>query len=96
MPPSLIPRCSIQVPARRSRYRYARGGSAGRQDRQFRARTVRLCDQGLSGGVGATPPRLQDGTAILVRPLRPDDERLYAPFLAAVTDNDVRLRFLRR
>jgi acetyltransferase len=36
---------------------------------------------------------LQDGTAILVRPLRPDDEPLYAPFFAAVTDNDVRLRF---
>jgi acetyltransferase len=36
---------------------------------------------------------LQDGTAILVRPFRPEDEPLYAPFFAAVTDNDVRLRF---
>jgi len=36
---------------------------------------------------------LRDGTAILVRPLRPEDEPLYAPFFAAVTDNDLRLRF---
>jgi acetyltransferase len=36
---------------------------------------------------------LRDGTAILVRPIRPEDESLYAPFFAAVTDNDVRLRF---
>ena len=36
---------------------------------------------------------LRDGTRILVRPLRPEDESLYAPFFAAVTKNDVRLRF---
>jgi acetyltransferase len=36
---------------------------------------------------------LRDGTTILIRPLRPEDESLYAPFFAAVTKNDVRLRF---
>ena len=37
--------------------------------------------------------RLQDGTAILVRPVRPEDEPLYGPFFAAVTPTDLRLRF---
>jgi RimJ/RimL family protein N-acetyltransferase len=36
---------------------------------------------------------LPDGRAIHVRPLRPDDEPLYGPFLAAVTADDIRLRF---
>jgi len=36
---------------------------------------------------------LRDGTAIFIRPLRPEDERLYGPFLSAVTEHDVRLRF---
>jgi RimJ/RimL family protein N-acetyltransferase len=36
---------------------------------------------------------LPDGQAIYIRPLRPDDEPLYAPFLAAVTADDVRFRF---
>jgi acetyltransferase len=37
--------------------------------------------------------RLLDGTAVLLRPVRPEDERLYGPFLAAVTQDDLRLRF---
>ncbi len=37
--------------------------------------------------------KLQDGTAILVRPVRPEDEPLYGPFFAAVTPADLRLRF---
>jgi acetyltransferase len=37
--------------------------------------------------------KLRDGTAILVRPIRPEDEPLYVPFFAAVTPNDLRLRF---
>ena len=37
--------------------------------------------------------KLQDGTAILVRPVRPEDEPLYVPFFAAVTPADLRLRF---
>ncbi len=37
--------------------------------------------------------RLPDGTAILVRPVRPEDEPLYVPFLHAVTAEDLRLRF---
>jgi acetyltransferase len=37
--------------------------------------------------------QLRDGTTILVRPVRPEDEPLYAPFFAAVTPNDLRLRF---
>jgi hypothetical protein len=39
--------------------------------------------------------QLRDGTKILVRPVRPEDERLYGPFFAAVTPEDLRLRFLR-
>ncbi|MGO9045967.1 MAG: GNAT family N-acetyltransferase [Xanthobacteraceae bacterium] len=37
--------------------------------------------------------KLRDGTAILVRPVRPEDEPLYGPFFAAVTAGDLRLRF---
>jgi acetyltransferase len=36
---------------------------------------------------------LQDGMAILVRPVRPEDEPLYPPFFAGVTQQDLRLRF---
>ncbi len=36
---------------------------------------------------------LQDGRTIFVRPIRPEDEALYAPFLAAETAEDMRLRF---
>ena len=37
--------------------------------------------------------KLRDGTAVLVRPVRPEDEPLYPPFFAAVTPDDLRLRF---
>ncbi|HMK71450.1 MAG TPA: GNAT family N-acetyltransferase, partial [Xanthobacteraceae bacterium] len=37
--------------------------------------------------------QLLDGTAVLLRPVRPEDEPMYRPFLAAVTQNDLRLRF---
>jgi acetyltransferase len=36
---------------------------------------------------------LPDGTAIFVRPVRPEDEPLYGPFFAAVTAQDLRMRF---
>jgi acetyltransferase len=36
---------------------------------------------------------LRDGTVVFVRPVRPEDERLYGPFLAAVSREDLRLRF---
>jgi acetyltransferase len=36
---------------------------------------------------------LPDGTAVHVRPIRPEDEQLYGPFFTAVTADDVRLRF---
>src|SRR4029077_13230248 len=36
---------------------------------------------------------LRDGTRIFVRPIRPEDEHLYARFFAGVTDHDLRLRF---
>jgi RimJ/RimL family protein N-acetyltransferase len=36
---------------------------------------------------------LSDGRAVFIRPLRPDDEPLYGPFFAALTPDDVRLRF---
>ena len=36
---------------------------------------------------------LEDGTALLVRPVRPEDEPLYGPFFAKVTQQDLRLRF---
>ncbi len=36
---------------------------------------------------------LRDGRAVLLRPVRPEDEALYPDFLAAVTPADLRLRF---
>jgi acetyltransferase len=36
---------------------------------------------------------LRDGSAIFVRPVRPEDEPLYGPFFAGVTPQDLRLRF---
>ena len=36
---------------------------------------------------------LKDSTAILTRPVRPDDEHLYPPFLAKISQQDLRLRF---
>jgi acetyltransferase len=39
------------------------------------------------------PVTLRDGTALLIRPIRPEDEALYAPFFAEVTEQDLRLRF---
>jgi acetyltransferase len=36
---------------------------------------------------------LSDSTAILVRPVRPEDEPLYGPFFTKVTPEDLRLRF---
>jgi acetyltransferase len=36
---------------------------------------------------------LADGTAIFVRPVRPEDEPLYGPFFAGVTAHDLRMRF---
>jgi acetyltransferase len=36
---------------------------------------------------------LPDGRTVFVRPVRPEDERLYRPFLAAVSREDLRLRF---
>ena len=37
--------------------------------------------------------KLRDGTPLLLRPVRPQDEPLYPPFLAHVTAEDLRLRF---
>ncbi len=37
--------------------------------------------------------KMRDGRAIFVRPVRPEDEPLYGPFFAAVTPEDLRLRF---
>ena len=42
---------------------------------------------------GNGTPRSENGTAILTRPVRPDDEHLYPPFLAQVSQEDLRLRF---
>jgi RimJ/RimL family protein N-acetyltransferase len=36
---------------------------------------------------------LPDGRAVFIRPIRPEDEALYAPFLAAVSPQDARFRF---
>jgi acetyltransferase len=36
---------------------------------------------------------LRDGMAVFIRPVRPEDEPLYGPFFAAVTPDDLRLRF---
>jgi acetyltransferase len=37
---------------------------------------------------------LPDGTAVFIRPIKPEDEALYARFVAAVTPDDARMRFL--
>jgi len=37
--------------------------------------------------------RLRDGSQVLVRPVKPEDEPLYPPFLGRVTSEDLRLRF---
>ena len=42
---------------------------------------------------GSDPLTMRDGTRMLVRPVRPEDEPLYGPFFAAVTPQDLRLRF---
>ena len=39
------------------------------------------------------PHSLVDGTDVLVRPIRPEDEPLYAAFFAQVSSADMRLRF---
>jgi acetyltransferase len=36
---------------------------------------------------------LRDGAVVLVRPIRPEDEGLYGPFFAKVSEYDLRLRF---
>lgn len=36
---------------------------------------------------------LRDGTAVFVRPVRPEDEELFRTFFAGVSDEDLRLRF---
>ena len=36
---------------------------------------------------------LKDGTAVFIRPVRPEDEPLYGPFFEAVIEQDLRLRF---
>ncbi len=36
--------------------------------------------------------RLLDGSEVFIRPIRPDDERFYADFMARMTPEDVRLR----
>jgi len=37
--------------------------------------------------------RLRDGTAVFIRPVRPEDEPLYPPFFSCVSQEDLRLRF---
>ena len=37
--------------------------------------------------------RLPDGTPVLIRPVRPEDQRIYPPFLERVTPDDLRMRF---
>ena len=36
---------------------------------------------------------LKEGAAIFIRPIRPEDERLYPPFLGRISQEDMRLRF---
>jgi acetyltransferase len=42
-----------------------------------------------------TRQKLLDGSEVFIRPIRPDDERLYAHFMALMTPEDVRLRLFR-
>ena len=41
-----------------------------------------LCHPALSKGMGEADMTLRDGTPIFIRPIRPEDERLYAAFFA--------------
>jgi RimJ/RimL family protein N-acetyltransferase len=40
-----------------------------------------------------TPLTLCDGAEVLIRPIRPEDEKLYDAFLPKVSPDDIRLRF---
>ncbi|MFO1115030.1 MAG: bifunctional acetate--CoA ligase family protein/GNAT family N-acetyltransferase [Beijerinckiaceae bacterium] len=40
-----------------------------------------------------TTLRLKDGTVVIVRPVRPEDEEMYRAFFETVPQNDLRLRF---
>jgi acetyltransferase len=37
--------------------------------------------------------RLRDGRSVFIRPVRPEDEPLYPPFLSSIAPEDLRLRF---
>ena len=81
---------------RRDRRHRGRCPGVGRAGRRASARAVRpsaLCHPALSERMGAARRRCADGTALLFRPVRPEDEPLYPPFFAAVTQEDLRLRF---
>ena len=57
-------------------------------------RTIRTFrDPALSEGSGSGACRSRTARKLLVRPVRPEDEALYPPFFAAVTQQDLRLRF---
>ena len=78
---------------RAHRRRRARGGRAGRQQPAAATRghprfAVRPYPKEWERHTA-----LRDGTKIFVRPVRPEDEPLYGPFFAAVTPEDLRLRF---
>jgi acetyltransferase len=77
--------------AGRHRARRARCDCAGRAVRRGPL-AIRALRSDLIPGMGAAG-EARDGTAILIRPIRPEDEALYAPFFAEVTEQDLRLRF---
>ena len=78
--------------------RVATRTAAARARAQAQAQT---CGQRIARGRAMGDPEdwerritLRDGRAVFVRPIRPEDEALYGTFLAAVTSEDARMRFL--
>ena len=55
---------------------------------------MREVPDGSGAGIWQNHDRLRDGTRIFIRMLRPGDTALYPDFLAEVTAEDMRLRFL--
>ena len=78
---------------RRDRRRCAVVGRAGRSRAPRRIAATRVSRSGPIRRNGSGTCSCATARRFFVRPVRPEDEPLYAPFFAAVTPEDLRLRF---
>ena len=78
---------------RRHRRRCPGRGRSGRGGAPRPVGSIRASPSGPIPRNGNDTSTLRDGTRVLVRPVRPEDEPFYGPFFAAVTPQDLRLRF---